>query len=68
MFNSISDLNAKTSILDAIINNTNYIKKFRLLAQYINSPFIFNNVYINNLIIISNVKLNLYIFHYLKNS
>ena len=65
MSNSTSNLNAKTSILDAatkLSKNMNYLKKFGLLpniAQHIDFQLIFNDVYINKPIIISNIKLNL---------
>lgn len=69
MFNSTSNLNAKTSILDTTLEqkeNMNYIKKFGLLlsvAQYINSQLILNNIYIDNSIVTSDIKFNLYVFH-----
>lgn len=70
MSNSISNSNAKTNTLDAIVElreNMNYIKKFRLslnVTQHINFQVIFKNVYINNPTFTSNIKLNSYVFHY----
>lgn len=72
MFNSKSNLNAENSILYAaakLRENINYIKKFELISkivQHINSCLILNNIYIDNSIIASNIKLNLYIFHCIK--
>lgn len=65
MSNLISNLNAKTSILDITIElreNINYIKKFGLppnVTQYINSRLIFNDIHINDPTITSDIKLNL---------
>lgn len=62
----------KISILDIIAKlrkNINYIKKFGLpsnIARHINSQLIFNDVYIDNSIIISDIKFISYIFYYLK--
>ena len=72
MSNSISNQNAKTSILDATIKlkkNMNYLEKFELplsITQYIDSRLIFNNVNINNPIIISNIEFNLYALHFIE--
>lgn len=67
MFISTSNKNSENIILDAIakIKNLNYILRFELLisiAQHINLRLIFYDIYINNPIIASNVKLNSYIF------
>ncbi len=47
-------------------NNLNYIAKFELstsIAQHINFRLIFSAVYINDLIIISNIELNLWVLN-----
>lgn len=61
---SISNSNFKTTILDIVTikKNLNCIVKFRLfksVAQYINFCLIFNNVFINDFTITSDIKLNL---------
>ena len=72
MSNLISDPNAKTSTLNAaaeLKENMNYIKKFRLppsVAPYIDFWLILNDININDPTIASNIKLNLYVFHYLE--
>ncbi len=72
MSNSASNPNAETSTLDVIADlreNMNYIKKFGLsssIAQYIDSWLIFNDAHIDNLTIVSDIKLNSYVFYYLE--
>lgn len=63
--------NSKTSILDITIlrKNLDYILRFKLLIkviQYINLCLIFYDIYINKPTIVLDIKLNLYIFNYLK--
>ena len=63
MSNSTSNHNPKTNTLNITIKkeNLNYISKFGLpisITHYIDSRFIFYDIYINNFIIISNIKLN----------
>ena len=64
MFILISNLNFKITILNIITikKNLNYIAKLKLFTNiilHINFCSIFNNIYINHLIIISNTKLYL---------
>ena len=72
MSNSISNPNAKTSTLDAtteLRKNMNYLEKFGLspsIAKHINFQLIFNDIYINNPIIASDIELNSYILYYLE--
>lgn len=72
MSNSISNSNAKTSILNAtakLRENINYIEKFGLppsVTQYINSRPIFNNIHIDDPTIASDIKLNSYVLHCLE--
>lgn len=63
MFSSTSNPNPKTKTLNITTskNNLNYIKKFELhidIAKYINSCLIFNDVYIDDLTIVLDIKLN----------
>ena len=63
-----NDLNFNATTLDAAVDKVNltYISKFGLflsIAQNINSCLIFNNIYINNPIIASNIKFNLWVFN-----
>ena len=64
MSNSTSNLNAETSTLDAAVElrkNINYIEKFGLppsVAQHIDFQLIFNDIYIDNPKITSDIKLN----------
>lgn len=71
MSSSIINLNLKNKTLNTAIikNNLSYIKKFELpisIAQYIDFYLIFNNVYINDLIIALDIKLNLWFLNYFK--
>ena len=71
MFSSISNHNPKTTTLDAAAEreNLNYISKFRLtanVAYHIDSWLIFYDVYIENLIIASDVKLNSWVLNCLE--
>ena len=72
MFNLISNLNAKTNILDVtteLKENINYIKKFGLppsIAPYIDSQLIFNNIHIDNPTIKSDIKFNSYVLQCLE--
>ena len=71
MLSSTNNSNAKntSSNTAAIKKNLSYIKKFGLpasITQQINSYLIFNNVYINNLTITSDIKLNSWVFNYLE--
>lgn len=59
----INNLNLDTTILDITINKINltYISKFELslnIIQYIDSCLIFNKIYINNLVITSDIDVN----------
>ena len=72
MSNLTSDPNAETSTLDGaaeLRENMNYIEKFELspsVTQHIDSRLIFNDIYIDNPKIASDIKLNLYVLHYLE--
>lgn len=71
MSTSISNLNPKTTTLDAaaVRKNPNYIAKFGLpgsIAQHINSRLIFNDVHINDLIIALDIKVNSWVLNCLK--
>lgn len=64
MFSSTNDPNLDITILDEIADKVNltYISKFELpliVAQYINSCLIFNDIHINDSITASDIKLNL---------
>lgn len=64
MFISTSNANPKTTTLNVIRvrKNLNYIAKFRLpisITKYINLCLIFHTIYINDFIIVSDIKLNL---------
>lgn len=72
MFNPASNLNPKTSILDATADlreNINCIKKFGLplsVAQHIKSRLILNNAPIHDPRTTLDIELNSYIFPYLE--
>ena len=72
MLNPASNFNAKTSTLDTTTNLReimNYIKKFELplsVAQHIDFQLICNDTHIDNPIIVLDIKLNSYVFHYLE--
>lgn len=69
MSNIANNLNTKTSIFDITINlieNMNYIMKFRLptnVTQHINSRLILHNAHIDDLTIVSDIKFNSYILY-----
>lgn len=68
---STSDPNPRTTTLNTIIvkENSNYIANFGLfasIAQHINLHLILHDVYINDPTIVSDVKLNSWIFNYLE--
>ena len=70
MFNSTSNPNAESSILDAaaeLRENMNYIEKFGLplsVAPHIYSRLILNDIHIVELIIVSDIELNSYVLYY----
>lgn len=71
MFLSISNWSFNTIFL-TIINKANliYILNFKLflsITKYINFYLIFNDIYIKNPKIVSNIKLNIWIFNCVKN-
>lgn len=66
----ISEYNLKIlNITIKLSKYMNYIEKFRLplkIAQYIDFRLIFNDIYIDDPKIASDIKLNLYILYYLE--
>ena len=71
MFSSINDPYSNIAILNANKDKINltYILKFRLplsITQFDDFCLIFNDMHIDNLIIILNIKLNSWVFNCLK--